>query len=421
MIKRVLLFIYLIEITGQSFGQHLVYEVGKVIYSNSRDSAQSKFLHNVAVRCNQFIQEYYPKQDSISVRLNITWTADTTFYQLGYDNLAGNFIETTDTKLYGNKVSNSIATKAAKYPGIRIGISSKTIHEEDIFKLLEYGLLHFSELKGQVLQAIRQDYFSRPAQVALHAQTVDAILHTPTSDRIKEILDTAYLRPEETIVPKTINEAVLEMIAQMDKSEKDILKSLDEGSVIHELLYGNHDPFFYVNWHLANRDESPLVSFFAEHKITDGYDAYEILLRLCHRQLNSYPLRIDDIIETIAKRRERYNEEYSFRMKADTLNGIYIPKDLPDCFMQLDKLLSTEDRRKIKEFINREVAGKECYAALGSWMKNKWGLLKGSRLQQYFLDNNITYPESMSVVILEFYYDWLKGENTYTGITTKGK
>lgn len=47
---------------------------------------------------------------------------------------------------------------------------------------------------------------------------------------------------------------------------------------------------------------------------------------------------------------------------------------------------------------------------LGMWMRNNWRLWAGSRLQKYFLVRGIRHPDDMSGVILEYYYDWLKGQ-----------
>ena len=45
------------------------------------------------------------------------------------------------------------------------------------------------------------------------------------------------------------------------------------------------------------------------------------------------------------------------------------------------------------------------------WLRNNWGLWGGSRLQKYMLERKIQHPDSMSAIILEFYYDWLNEQN----------
>ena len=89
----------------------------------------------------------------------------------------------------------------------------------------------------------------------------------------------------------------------------------------------------------------------------------------------------------------------------DTVPQIYIPTDLPDCIRQLDSMLSAED----KAYIRTEGAA-AVHFSLGMWMRNNWGLWRGSQLQTYFIDNGIQHPDDMSGVILDCYVKHLNGE-----------
>lgn len=420
MVKKLLLFTYGCLLAVQLQSQYTIYEVGKVIYFDSHDSRKSKFLHQAAIRCNQYIQQYYPNQDTLTVRLDIRWTADTSIYQLGYDNLAGNFLELPEEGLF-SKASASIAAKASKYPGIRIQVHHTTIQEADILKLLEYGLMHFSEIKRLTLYAKKQNYFERPSQVSVNPVVLQNILTAPASAEVQSILDSTRLKPADITVPSTIDEALKQMLLRMDNFEKNYMRSLNEGSVVGEFLYAGHDPHFYINWHLQDRNESPLVVYFAEHNITDSYDAYEVLLRACHKRLNGLLVNVDQIMQDIVKQRENYKREYTLRMTSDSLHGIYIPKDLLDCFAQLDRLLTKEDRQQIKSLRDKSEASKECNGNLGKLIRTNWGLWGGSRLQKYFMERSIDRPENMSAVILEYYYEWLNEKNVYMQNWVSGK
>lgn len=98
------------------------------------------------------------------------------------------------------------------------------------------------------------------------------------------------------------------------------------------------------------------------------------------------------------------------RLTLDSINGVYIPRDLKDCFVQLDTLLSTEDKEVIRKL---EGSGETVlfHHGLGMWLRNNWGLWSGSRLQKYFTDRGIAHPDDMSGLILGYYYDWLNGDN----------
>jgi hypothetical protein len=102
-------------------------------------------------------------------------------------------------------------------------------------------------------------------------------------------------------------------------------------------------------------------------------------------------------------------DEYRRRLTLERINGVYIPKDLGDCFIELDKILSQIDKQEMMALpAKRDMV--QYHMGLGMWMRNTWGLWAGSRLQKYFLDRGIRHPDDMSGVIMEYYYDWLKGQ-----------
>ena len=94
----------------------------------------------------------------------------------------------------------------------------------------------------------------------------------------------------------------------------------------------------------------------------------------------------------------------------ESIDGVYIPKDIKDCFVTLDSMLNTSDIDSIKVIPNREELI-IYHVGIGTWLRNNWGLWGGSRLQKYFIVRNVKHPDSMSTLILEFYYDWLNGKH----------
>jgi hypothetical protein len=102
-------------------------------------------------------------------------------------------------------------------------------------------------------------------------------------------------------------------------------------------------------------------------------------------------------------------QETEKRMTAETVEGVYIPKNLGECFIELDKLLSEIDRKEMQALPKRDdMIG--YHFSLGMWMRNNWVLWGGSRLQKYFIDKGVTDPEEMSTIILYHYHDWLNGK-----------
>lgn len=116
-----------------------------------------------------------------------------------------------------------------------------------------------------------------------------------------------------------------------------------------------------------------------------------------------------------AKREKRQEiieekEAYKNRIVSDSINGLYIPKNLEDCFLELNKLLKTKDIEAIKNLKSKDELNLYHFG-LGMWLRNNWGLWGGSRLQQYFFKKGIDHPDNMSGIILDYYYDWLNGQN----------
>lgn len=103
-----------------------------------------------------------------------------------------------------------------------------------------------------------------------------------------------------------------------------------------------------------------------------------------------------------------WQEESRKLLVAETIGGRYIPKNLQEAFLELDKQLSEIDKKEMAALKSR----KDMIAyhhGLGTSLRNNWGLWGVSRLKKYFTDRGITHPDNMSSVVLFFYWDWLNG------------
>ncbi|WP_293945941.1 MULTISPECIES: DUF6794 domain-containing protein [unclassified Sphingobacterium] len=97
-------------------------------------------------------------------------------------------------------------------------------------------------------------------------------------------------------------------------------------------------------------------------------------------------------------------------MIADTIAGIYIPKNLKDCFVQIESFWDDSTKNKVREMTESEfMAG--THFGFGMWMRNNWGLWGGSRLSAYFAKRGIRHPDDMPGIILTSYYRKLKGKD----------
>lgn len=117
--------------------------------------------------------------------------------------------------------------------------------------------------------------------------------------------------------------------------------------------------------------------------------------------------------ERIARRekqqeRVKKRQEFEKRLTLEIINGVYIPADLRECFLELDKKLAEVDRQEMKAKPKRDDMI-VYHLGLGTWMRNNWGLWGGSRLWKYFNDRGVSHPEEISSIVLYHYHDWLNG------------
>ncbi|GBC62870.1 hypothetical protein DENIS_3854 [Desulfonema ishimotonii] len=99
---------------------------------------------------------------------------------------------------------------------------------------------------------------------------------------------------------------------------------------------------------------------------------------------------------------------------ANSSTGVYIPKNLEDCFNELDKMLHSDAKKYLAEK-NEETFRKNIelqkffsHMQLGLFLRNKWGLWKKNRLVEYFKKLEIFHPDDMSEIILNSYQRYLQ-------------
>ena len=97
------------------------------------------------------------------------------------------------------------------------------------------------------------------------------------------------------------------------------------------------------------------------------------------------------------------------RFITDTIDRVYIPADLDDCFTQIDGFWNDSTKTEVKSWSEDEFIA-NTHFGLGMWMRNNWQLWGGSRLSKYFNELGIFHPDDMSSIILTGYHRYLNGE-----------
>ncbi len=96
-------------------------------------------------------------------------------------------------------------------------------------------------------------------------------------------------------------------------------------------------------------------------------------------------------------------EHYQKRIKQEYLDGVYIPKDLADAFVQFNKLIEIPSQEKFKS-VPEEVAVKKLYFSFGRWISYNYGFREGSRFSVYLNQLGIHHPEDMVNFVVTTYH-----------------
>ena len=102
-------------------------------------------------------------------------------------------------------------------------------------------------------------------------------------------------------------------------------------------------------------------------------------------------------------------QELKRRLTLDSIDHVYIPPNITACFIELDKMLTPEVVSKLNALKSTGGMG-DYHFGMGMWMRNNLGLWGGSRLSAYMNHRGFRDPDSMSSVILHYYYFWFKGD-----------
>lgn len=98
-----------------------------------------------------------------------------------------------------------------------------------------------------------------------------------------------------------------------------------------------------------------------------------------------------------------FEKAYERRIRKDVLHGVYIPKDLNDAFIELNKKIDAESKAAFKSYPEDKVADKLFYG-FGRWIIHNWGFYGGSRLSNYIKSMGIYHPEDMARFIIVAYH-----------------
>ena len=93
---------------------------------------------------------------------------------------------------------------------------------------------------------------------------------------------------------------------------------------------------------------------------------------------------------------------------ADSYSGFLIPGDINEAIAELHRMLPAEFVKTMREGTEDDMIIH--HFGLGMWLRNNWGLWRGSILQTYFAGLGLDHPDDMSGVILDSFWRSLNGK-----------
>lgn len=121
----------------------------------------------------------------------------------------------------------------------------------------------------------------------------------------------------------------------------------------------------------------------------------------------------------------QYEQQYQKRIKMDSINGIYIPKDMDDVYAQLNVKIDAKSKAKFMH-TSEDTISRFAVKSLGSWMIHNWSFFEGSRISAYLKTKGVYHPEDQASFLVISYYRFLNNlpqdeESRIKGLQEKRK
>jgi len=100
---------------------------------------------------------------------------------------------------------------------------------------------------------------------------------------------------------------------------------------------------------------------------------------------------------------EDFDKVYEQRVQQEMLYDVYIPKDLTDAFIQLNKLIEEDSKLKFKNMPEAQ-AGVKLHFSFGRWIIHNWGFYGGSRFSKYLNTLGLYDPDTMARFVIITYH-----------------
>ena len=214
-------------------------------------------------------------------------------------------------------------------------------------------------------------------------------------------LTTTFCFGQSKRVPKNLHQAVIFLNKNCSDSLKRIIKTTEDKNIKNVSYPWGGDYKTIFNWTSDENENSQIVQYLNSKGISSHQE--EVILIAFKQFLLGQQFDETAILKPFQDIETKWANEDNVRFTTDSLRGVYIPKDLEDCFTQINSFWADSTKLKMKKLTESEFSGR-LHHGFGTWLRNNWQLWGGSRLSKYFNDKGIYHPDDMSGIILDSYH-----------------
>ena len=202
-------------------------------------------------------------------------------------------------------------------------------------------------------------------------------------------------------VPKNLKEAVKLLSKDCPNDLQEKIKVTDNNKLIDLIWPSGGDYKTISNW----TNDGKIVTYLNKKGIQTQREQETTILVAFKDYLTNGKIDEKSILLPIQRKEQKRKAEELVKYTTDSIDGVYIPKNLEDSFSELNKIWDDSTSVKLKKL------EKGMHLGLGMWLRNNWRLWGGSRLSKYFNNLEINHPDDMSGIILTSYGRYLRKED----------
>lgn len=203
--------------------------------------------------------------------------------------------------------------------------------------------------------------------------------------------------------PKKIERVAKKLIRKLSKEDYQTVMRVNKDSAVDHQLFMAHKRNKRELKPIKKYLKSQGVNFFQKDNLE------KIIMEYTYYRMHKVDTCMSELLQPYINRHLKRIEIFKKNIKADSINGIYIPINLEECFIQINTFWTDSLKTEIKNMSEKDFIVKTHFG-FGRWIRNNWGLWGGSRLRTYFYELEIHHPDDMSGIILKSYHRYLNGK-----------